>query len=159
MKKNYLILLFFFSVMTSIVAQTTLTGKVTDGGTGEELSSAKIIIIQKGNIVQSELTDIKGNYSIKVAPGEYELEVSYQGACKQLITDIHAHEDVTTRINLELFISCFICQPIVASLFRPLIYLDKTSEGIYLDSKEIEKLPTRDIREMSTFAPGVSFNQ
>jgi len=83
MKKVVVILLSVFcSFLTS--AQTTLSGKVTDANTGESLIGATIIY-GKG---QGTATDFDGNYSLKIQPGERNIQVSYVGykAVNQVIS-------------------------------------------------------------------------
>ncbi len=147
--------------MISLTAQTTLTGKITDQRTGEELISASVVISQKGNFIQGDVTDFDGNYSIRVDPGVYNVEISYTGFRTQKITGIVAKEGMATKVDVQL-----ISGPVIVQTFYcgccfapPLINHDKTTQGVKLDSYKIGKTPTRDIKEMSTFAPGVSFNQ
>lgn len=57
-------------------AQTgTIEGRVTDAGTGEALIGANVVFGQ----TQGTITDFKGDFSIDVPYGEYELIVSYVG--------------------------------------------------------------------------------
>ena len=57
------------------IAQTTISGKITDANTGEALIGATVIY-GKG---LGTATDFEGNYSISLHPGERSLQVSYVG--------------------------------------------------------------------------------
>ena len=67
----------FFCVIISFgaLAQTTLSGKITDANTGEVLIGATVIY-GKG---LGTATDFNGDYSISLHPGERSLQVSYVG--------------------------------------------------------------------------------
>ena len=74
MIKYFLILLSVFNVF-GLSAQTTLTGKVSDATTGEFLIGATIVY-GKG---MGTATDVDGNYSLELQPGERNIQVSYVG--------------------------------------------------------------------------------
>ena len=57
------------------IAQTTISGKVTDANTGESLIGATIVY-GKG---MGTATDIDGNYTISIHVGERSIQVSYVG--------------------------------------------------------------------------------
>lgn len=62
-------------ISTSLVAQNaTLTGKVTDALTGESLFAATVRVGSGGAIA-----DYDGRFSLSLAPGSYEIIVSYTG--------------------------------------------------------------------------------
>ncbi|MCB0584984.1 MAG: SusC/RagA family TonB-linked outer membrane protein, partial [Phaeodactylibacter sp.] len=75
MKKLSLVLGLMLFVIGSILAQQTVSGKVTDQS-GEPLLGASILV--KGTSTGT-VTDIDGNYSIKVPDGASTLVVSYTG--------------------------------------------------------------------------------
>ena len=164
--KNTIRLLFFFVFLfgkngAEIFAQTTIFGKITDQNTGEELIGANIIVTKKGTFVQGKSTDIDGNFKVKLDPGMYDIEVSYTGYATQKITDIIASAGHATKVDFQMnsggMILFFGCG---GQYFHiPLISQDETWTGRKIDKREIEKSPTRNINEMSSFVPGVSFSQ
>jgi len=158
MKKYYLILLFSFSLIASVVAQATLTGKVTDAATGEELISATVVVTQNGNFIKGQSTDFDGNFSIIVDPEIYDLEISYTGYQPLMITDIQAIEGNATKIDVQLKTGIIIRIGCGGwSYAIPLIEQDNNTQGIKFKSEKIKNQPTRDIKEMSILTPGVSF--
>jgi TonB-linked SusC/RagA family outer membrane protein len=75
MKKLSLLLVMFFAVIGSIVAQRTVTGKVTDAK-GEPLIGANVLA--KGTSAGAA-TDVDGAYRLSVPAGSSTLVVSYAG--------------------------------------------------------------------------------
>lgn len=67
----------FFCMATSVQGQATIRGKVSDGETGEVLLGATVRLMQDGTLKGGAYTDIEGSYTIKAAPGDYQLLVSY----------------------------------------------------------------------------------
>ncbi len=57
-------------------AFTGVQGRVTDAKTGEGLIEATIKVVSGGK--KSALTDVDGNYKLKLAPGTYDLRVFYE---------------------------------------------------------------------------------
>lgn len=75
MKKQLLVLLFFFSAVAAY-SQHTITGVVTSSEDGMPVIGASVVV--KGNASLGTITDIDGNYSIK-APDNSTLVFSYVG--------------------------------------------------------------------------------
>jgi iron complex outermembrane receptor protein len=68
---------FFLVIITNLgaLAQTTISGKITDKNTGESLIGAAVVF-GKG---KGTVTDINGNYSFSIQKGERSIKVSYVG--------------------------------------------------------------------------------
>ncbi len=97
MTRKAALLLFLLLASWNIFAQQQkITGKVTDAATGELLIGVNIIYGSgKGTI-----TDINGNYVLKLDQGEYTLEISYVGYEKQSRTI--SVKDKTLYIDFSL---------------------------------------------------------
>ena len=74
MKKASVLLVGILLSMVSF-SQTTLSGKVIDANTGESLIGATIVY-GKG---MGTATDLDGDYTISIHPGERSIQVSYVG--------------------------------------------------------------------------------
>ena len=74
MQRSIVILLLISSFYT-LTAQVTISGKVTDAVSGEALIGATIIY-GKG---MGTVTDIDGNYNIKIQSGNRKFQISYVG--------------------------------------------------------------------------------
>lgn len=143
------------------IAQTGISGKVTDENTGEEMVAANIIVTKNGNFIQGETADIDGNYFVKLDAGEYDIEVSYTGYPIQKITGIIVNEGLTTKVDVQLTtdLKLQMMSIVVLNICIPIIKQDETSTGLTITSEKIRYLPTRNINEIITITPGVSFTQ
>jgi hypothetical protein len=78
--KNTIFFLVMFMLAFATYAQTTsIKGIVSEEGTGEPLIGVNIVY----GAGQGTITDIDGAFELKLAPGEYTIEVSYVGFEKQ----------------------------------------------------------------------------
>ncbi len=76
----------------------TVTGKVTDGDTGESIPGANVVI--QGTSTGT-VTDIEGNFSIEVPGPETVLVISFVGYVSQEITvGNQSHVDIVLRPNV-----------------------------------------------------------
>ncbi len=97
--------LFLSAVLTlsySAYAQTagSISGKITDNTTNEELIGANIIVLGTNT---GSSSDIDGNYIIKgLQPGSYKLKVSYISYQPVTVEDIQVKANQDTRINIGL---------------------------------------------------------
>ena len=82
----------FFSI--SVFSQVTLSGKLTDAGSGEGLISATVRVGDTGTT-----TDFDGNYTIDLPAGKYTVEATYLGYETQTKT-IELIEDQTLDFQL-----------------------------------------------------------
>lgn len=142
------------------ISQTAITGKVTDTETGEEMISANIIVARNGVFIQGETTDVDGNYNIRIDPGTFDMEISYTGYATQKIAGIVVVKGKATKVNAQLksggeiiwFGGC-------GGWTIPLIRQDENPNKLKITSEKIRYLPTRNINEIITITPGVSFTQ
>ncbi|MFT6319973.1 MAG: Ca-activated chloride channel family protein [Granulosicoccus sp.] len=156
MKKNLILLLVLFLSTSFAFSQTSISGKVTVAETGEEIIAANIIVSQNGNFVQGETTDIDGNYSIRVAPGTYDLAFSYTGFASQKITNIIANPGKNTHVNVRLTSGVQLDEVVVTGYKAPLIKQDATSTGGTVTSEQIRNLPTRNMNLVAAATAGAS---
>ncbi|MCB9231247.1 MAG: TonB-dependent receptor [Bacteroidia bacterium] len=76
--KELLLFTAFFFALTSIFAQGTIRGRVTDGDNGEAMIGATVRIFQDSTLRGGAYTDLEGNFNIaNVAAGKYRLVISY----------------------------------------------------------------------------------
>ena len=93
MKKVFLLMIMFFCSLAVVMAQNTVSGKVTDG-TGEGLPGVNVVI--KGTTTGA-VTDFDGNYQLSVDDGT-TLVFSYVGFETQEI-------EVGSRTNIDIVLS------------------------------------------------------
>jgi TonB-dependent receptor len=87
--------------VTSLYAQTgSVRGVLVDSETGMTLIGASVVL--EGTTTGSQ-TDIDGRYEIKgLAPGSYNLAVSYVGYSPAAVQNVQVQEGAATEINLSL---------------------------------------------------------
>jgi len=126
-------------LLTFVFSQTTIEGKVTDKETGEELIGANIILKKNGVYVQGASADLDGNYSIRIDPGTYDLEVSYTGFPKQEIKGVLASAGSATKVDVQMEQGTGIIgtEVLVKAYKIPLIKQDETTSGGAVTSEQI----------------------
>lgn len=93
---------FFLSILFAVVlsglnAQTgTIRGKVVEDATNETLIGATIQI--PGTTIGT-ITDLDGNFAIKIAPGKYSIKVSYISYNDIIIEDVSVKSDEVTVVG------------------------------------------------------------
>ena len=86
MKKFLIIVLLFIGTLSLFAQQYTVSGLVKDAQTGEPLIGANVVY----GPTQGTVTDYQGNFTLKLTPGEYTLNISYVG-----------YETETRQISVE----------------------------------------------------------
>jgi len=80
--KSSLLLLLCLSMTSLAIAQSTVTGTLTDGDSGEALIGANVLVVGTSS---GTITDFDGTYSVSVPAGATQLEFSYTGFQSQTI--------------------------------------------------------------------------
>ena len=83
MKKLSLVFAMVLMSVSFLLAQRTITGKITDADTGEGLISASVLV---EGTARGTVTDAVGNYSIDMPQGTTVLVFSYTGYNTQKVT-------------------------------------------------------------------------
>ncbi|ACF14194.1 TonB-dependent receptor [Chloroherpeton thalassium ATCC 35110] len=101
-KVAFVLLLVLGVSAESVFAQTgKVSGRVIDKESAEELIGASVSIV---GTTKGALTDLDGSYTIAVAPGKYDLRVSYIGYQVKLVkgVDVKAGEVAKQDILMEI---------------------------------------------------------
>ncbi len=91
---TFTVLALFFT--TSLLAQSTIKGKVVDAETGEELIGAAVVI-QGGT--GGANTDYNGEFTVKVATFPVRLKITYTGYNPEELTVNEATQRLDVRLN------------------------------------------------------------
>ena len=158
MKKAFF---FIFLIMTSsiISAQTLLQGKVTDKDSGEELFGANVVVTQNTIFIVGVSADLDGNYSIVLAPGTYDVEVSYLGLPNKRITGVVVKAGQVNKLDVSLEEDHFginLNEVIVTEYNIPLIEQDNTTSGKVITREDIRNLPTKNISALAATSAGLT---
>ncbi|MFK7774473.1 MAG: carboxypeptidase-like regulatory domain-containing protein [Saprospiraceae bacterium] len=97
----FLVFLFFLFGKNGI-AQTSITGKIINEETKEELIDAEIILYKNGNLIRNTRTDSKGNYKLNIDPGSYVIDFFCRGFTTQRVVEVLGIEGQQTKLNLQL---------------------------------------------------------
>lgn len=96
-KKTFLLVAILFYTTLSFTQTKTVSGVIKDINIGEPLIGVNVVYEQgKGTI-----TDINGEYLLKLEPGEYDLEVSYIGFISQKTHIIIGDKNIFLNFELK----------------------------------------------------------
>lgn len=149
-----LLLVTFFSVHAWAQSTTgIITGLIKDKSDNSELIGVSVLI--KGTSFGA-VTDVNGRFILKnVKPGEYNLEVSYIGYSKVVLTGIKVKAGETKEVNVILQQASVTADDVIIIGKRPLIDVDKASSVNAISQEAIEIAPARQIQSIINTQPGV----
>lgn len=140
----------------NVIAQgnATLSGKITDKNTNEPLIGANIYL--KGTN-KGTATSIDGNYKIyDIRPGVYNIEFTYIGYKKTVLTAVKIEESENKILNVKLEPTILtIDQEVVIIGEKPLIDQDQSKTENRISSEKIEASPVRQIAQLLNSQAGV----
>ena len=158
MNKLLLTICLFCLGAVSLLAQTSLEGKVKDKESGEPILFGTVALYKNGVLTTGAETDLDGNYFFSdIQPGTYDLEISYLGYKKSRMNGIICKAGQTTRVNIDMEVEGVLVDAVVITDYKvPLIEIDNTSQGATITSEKIATLPQKNINAIVANAAGVS---
>jgi len=153
-------LVFFASAL--FAQQTGIKGVISDKTTKETLVGATVLI--QGTTTGST-TDLDGNYLItSLAPGSYNLVVSYISYKTQIIEKVKILKDVQLSLNIELEVNSVALEGVVISANRrqgtevSMLSSMKMSSLVVsgISSQQINRSQDRDASEVIRRVPGIT---
>lgn len=146
-----LFLLVSFSALGQVAS---LWGKATDKRTKEELIGVNVVI--KGTSLGAS-TDIDGNYTIKnIKPGQYNIEFSYIGYEKIMLTGIKLGPGENKILNVSLNASVVsFDEEVVIVGEKPLVDVEKGKSESNIKADVIDAAPQRQIQKILNTQPGI----
>jgi hypothetical protein len=84
MKEITLLVVCWLPFLLQAQSNVTLSGRITDGSSGEDLIGATVVLADQPSI--GAMTNIYGFYSLTVEAGTYELSFQYLGYQSQSVT-------------------------------------------------------------------------
>jgi Ca-activated chloride channel family protein len=156
MKLLYTFIIIGCGLITTINAQTSLSGKVTDN-TGEPLIFASVIAYQQGVLYDGRETDFDGNYNFSdIDPGIYDIEVSYVGFSSQRINGVKVLAGKANHLNVEMDSGVQLNEIVVVDYKIPLLQKDNTTQGATITSSHVRRLPRRSINALGANSVGLA---
>ncbi len=140
MKKVFLSLILVSSLLSGTFAQNgSIRGKILDSASTETLPGANVYI-EVGKALIGVTTDIFGYYHIKgLNPGVYNVNISYSGFNKKIITTVRVNSNEITSIE-DVYLNPLSLLPEVEIIG----YIDKlidTRIVHVIRAKEIKNIP------------------
>jgi outer membrane receptor protein involved in Fe transport len=157
MKKLYLFCLCMVIVWLAEAQQAnttaTITGTVRDKKDNSELIGVNVLI--KGTSLGA-VTDVNGKFIIKnIKHGEYDIELSYIGYNKTLLTGIKLKSGDTKDLQISLIPTSVTSEDVVIIGKKPLIDIDKAQSVHSIGQDAIELAPARQLQSIVNTQPGV----
>jgi outer membrane receptor protein involved in Fe transport len=155
MKKLSRFILFILIGSHFLFAGTSgkLTGRISDGSTGEPLIGVNVFLPSTG---QGAASDINGNYLIlNIAPGEYNLHCSMIGYSEQVVENIRIMVDLTTTQDVEMSLSIIEGDVVTVTADRSMIQADITHAQANISSAELEAMPVESFQAAVSLQAGV----
>ncbi len=143
-------MIFVFTILftTTLIAQNTVSGVVTDGATGDRLIGANVYF---PDLNMGAATDGNGEYSITVAPGMYDITCSFIGFDK-ITEEINVNADMTLDFSMQEYqftLSVTVISDRVRERETPVAFTN-------FDKKDMElNLGSQDIPMVMNTAPSV----
>ncbi len=140
-----------------LLAQTgEITGRITDEK-GEGIPFANVAAEQQGKLVTGSTTDFDGYYTIKpLAPGKYDLKVSYIGYATSITRGVVVSGDKITELDVSVKPEETVLGVVEVIEYKvPLIDKENNSTKTTISKEEIQKLPTKDINSIASLSAGV----
>ncbi len=148
----------FFILITSVAfaQKGTLSGKIIDKSARFPLIGVNIYL--KGTSFGTS-TDLDGNYRIANIPqGSYNVEVSYIGYQRLILTDIRLENGKTTLKNIDLGQSNATLDEVVIVGDKPIVDIEQTRNEKNVGQEAIANAPTRQIQGVLNTQSGVVLN-
>lgn len=138
--------------------QVTIKGQITDGGNGEPVIGAQVFIEE---LNQGTLTDVNGNFSFRLEPRTYHVEIKYVGYQTHYYLIGFSEYGSGNEIKANLFPESKELESVIVTAERMDINVTRELTGVEMLSIEtIKSMPTfmgevDPVRSLTTL-PGVS---
>jgi hypothetical protein len=128
--------LFLFLILFPVIAfgqnNFTLSGKITDAETGEDLIGVSVFIVERG---KGTVTNSYGFYSISLPEGKYKVKYSYVGyKSEEKILDFNKNQVFNIEINST-----------VLTLGEVIVSSEKENSNLYVPETGFDKVNIKDI--------------
>jgi outer membrane receptor protein involved in Fe transport len=141
----------------SLMAQTSLGGKVTEQDSGEPVIFGTVSLFRGGVLITGTETDFDGNYVFSsVDPGTYDVEASYVGFTPQRQVGVVIVAGKSNKLDFRLSSGVVLATVEIVDYVVPLIEQDNTTQGGIKTQEQIRNLPTKNINALAATTAGLS---
>ncbi len=155
MKLNrYLTLIVGVLFTQTLIAQTILTGKVTDSS--EVLIGAFVQVLQNGTDIQRVRTDFNGEYRIQLDSGTYWVECTYTGYHTFSMEGVKVEWNKLNTLNITMSASGIMddAEMELALIEKRKSEQARTPRGQTLTSEQIKNMPSRQVNAIQASTVG-----
>lgn len=145
--RKYLIII-LMSLSYGVFSQKVggqIAGKVIDADSGKPIIFGPVSLMKNGKTVAVVQTDIDGNYSISIEPGDFNMEVSSIGYQNQHIEGVRLFANTLTPLNISLIRGELMEGVEIVDYKVPIIEQDFTSQGTTIINGKWYGLPIKDM--------------
>ena len=145
---------------TSVFAQGTLKGTITDSKTNEPLPFVNVVAKQNGQQVRGGQTDFDGVFTIKPLPvGKYDIEVSSVGYKKYVRNGIQVTASGFSIADIQLEPTATNLEEVVIIEEKvPVIEIGSPESGTRLSSDDIARMPGNSVESIVAAVGGVGYS-
>jgi hypothetical protein len=135
--KIYLTSFFLFLFTLNTFSQSSLSGKVIDGNTGDPLLFGDVVLYQDGKVITGKQTDFDGNYLIApIVPGKYSVVFRYVGYADVNVNEVIIRKDRETVLDAQMHSGAQLDEVVVIGYKVPLVQQDNTTQGASIMTKK-----------------------
>lgn len=152
---KYLSTILALLFVSSLYAQTSLSGKITDSETGEELIAANVVLYKGEILITGVATDFEGDYHINIDPGTYDVMVEYVGYLKSKTNGVIVRAGQKNTFDVPLSTGV-ILEEIVVSDSKIRTKRNDTAMKSTVTNEEIRTAAKKTITSVAAEAAGIS---
>lgn len=157
MMRNLLLISFLLLSAVAAVAQTSLSGTMTDSDSKEPIIGGTVLLFKNGVQITGTTTDFDGTYNIaNLDPGTYDVEASYLGYQSQRVEKVVIFAGKANKLDFGLSSGVLLTTIEVKTYRVPLVEQDNTTQGQTITSEQIRNLPTRNINALAATTAGLA---
>ncbi|MEM9820338.1 MAG: carboxypeptidase-like regulatory domain-containing protein [Bacteroidota bacterium] len=156
--KSLLILCSCSFLLTGLLGQSTLSGKIQDKENGEKLGDTEILVFLVGGEVPiyQGRSQSNGSYRLHLRPGYYNIVFKRNDFEELRINDVIVMEGQITSLDIDLTPGHSLSQLLILTAYPPVMKMDFSRAVKNMDRNAIRRAPVKSIQELSA-AAGVSF--
>ena len=142
-----------------LLAQATasLSGKVTEQGSGEPLIGASVVLV---GTYSGSMVDLNGNYFIpNIKPGDYDVKVQFIGFETKIFTGISFSEGEDKTLDIVLKEQVESLNEVTVVGRKSQINLEMAASEVQISQEDIAAMNVRDVQEVLELQVGVTKTQ
>jgi outer membrane receptor protein involved in Fe transport len=156
MRKSTVLLLTLLLCIPGLVmagSNGKITGRVTDGETGQPLPGVGVTI--EGTLMGAS-TNADGFYTIlNVPPGTFTVRFSLIGYARTTVEHAKVEIDLTTTINQQLKSTTLETGEVVVVAERPVVTKDVSASMFNIEARSVETMPVQGVTEVLALQAGI----